>query len=472
MTENAAGKFVEQQHLPEKAFMSYLGSMLLAFRRFCRSSKHGGDHGETTSTHVSLSIPVSKLPRLTLIELLTRYGRSAEPFQTASSAKLLVNGQEAFPEMLAAIDSATASVDMETYTICADGVGARFQEALTRAARRGVCVRLIYDYIGSIGLPARFARELTDAGVWVAVYHPPILNRPIWAMNRRDHRKLLLVDQRVLFTGGLNIADSYASAKEHGDGWRDTHVRLDGAEVARVGERLFEIDWRNSIAYADTSTRTSVLKAEMRKRFLKLKSIRDIWSRSHDKPNVESGGGVTVQIIGNQEFFHRWRIQRAYLRAIKQARRYILIESAYFIPCRSIRRALAKAVSRGVCVAVAVPLHSDAPIAAYASRSLYGKLLSRGVRIFEWPHAMLHAKTVVIDDAWAVVGSYNLDHRSFFHQLEAVAVVYDHDFAHRLHDQTMADLAQCREVTLRDHESRSFRQRVLESAAYLLRYWL
>jgi len=181
---------------------------------------------------------------------------------------------------------------------------------------------------------------------------------------------------------------------------------------------------------------------------------------------------VAVRVIGNREFERRYDIRRTYLYAMRNARRYILIENAYFIPDRRIRRALAHAAARGVLVAVAIAHNSDVTVAAYASRSLYSEILGSGVRLFEWPFGMLHAKTAVIDDAWATVGSYNFDRRSLLHQLEAVAVVADPTFACRLRDQILTDLSKCREITLLEHESRSWRTMLLESAAYSLRHWL
>jgi cardiolipin synthase len=429
--------------------------------------------GLPPSPVVPLVIPPGPSLPLVRKDLLMRYAGYPARFQRASAAKLLVDGREAYPEMLAAIDSAKVSVDLETYIFRADRVGARFQEALRQAARRGVNVRLLYDYVGSLGLPDRFVRDLTDAGVNVAVYNPLILTRPMWAVNRRDHRKILVVDRQVMFIGGLNIADDYAAVEDGGGGWRDTQIRLDGPEVAEAGERLFALGWRWAIAYPETVTRVARLKARARKRLGKLVTIREAWRRTPGALGAAlTADDVAVQVIGNGVFRHRWRIRRAYLRAIRRARRYILIENAYFIPDRAVRRGLARAVSRGVAVAVVVARRSDVTLAAHASRSLYSELLSHGVRIFEWPHGMMHAKTAVVDDAWAIVGSYNFDHRSFLHQLEAVALVADPGVAARLRDQTLADVGQCHEVTLQEHESRSWGEMLLESGAFSLRYWL
>jgi cardiolipin synthase len=150
----------------------------------------------------------------------------------------------------------------------------------------------------------------------------------------------------------------------------------------------------------------------------------------------------------------------------------VLIENAYFIPSPSVRRALLQAVRRGVVVAVVLTARSDVPITAYATRWLYGALLSGGVRIFEWPVSMMHAKTAVFDDAWAIIGSYNFDHRSLLHQLESVAVVADPGLAAQLRDQTLADISHCYEVRLDVHRRRPWWKKALEFLAYLLRHWL
>jgi cardiolipin synthase len=334
-----------------------------------------------------------------------------------------------------------------------------------------VRVRLLYDYIGSLGLPDRFVQPAIQAGVAVAVYHPLVITRPSWAVNRRDHRKHLAVDGQVAFTGGLNLADQYNAPPESG-GWRDTHLRLEGQAPAERIEELFEYGWQSAAPYGEPGPAARQLASGVRRRLgLPLGPE----TRRHG-PEVSDAlwahGGVAVRIIGNREFRRRQDIRRAYLHAIRRAQRYILIENAYFIPDRGIRRALARAAARRVLVAVVLARNSDVTTAAYASRSLYSDLLASGVRLFEWPFGMMHAKTAAIDDAWATVGSYNFDHRSLLHQLESVAVVADPGFARRLREQTLADLAKCREITLMEHESRPWRQMLLESAAYFVRRWL
>lgn len=410
---------------------------------------------------------------------LARYGRRTERFDRAAAVKLLVDGREAFPEMLAAIDAAREAVDLETYTLADDRTGRVFRDALCRAARRGVHIRLLYDCVGSWSLGRTFVQPMLDAGVEVSVFHPPVIRRPVWAFNLRNHRKTLVIDGRVTITGGLNIADDYAPAEDGGAGWRDTHVWIDSPDAADRAEQAFRFAWRRGVPCGESSSRRRRLRAAVRRVLRRRRTEGGAgtvsWA-SGPVPFTRSGpcegDGVAVQLLGNREFGSRNRIYQSYLRAIRGARRYILVENAYFIPNRAVRRALAKAAARGVLVAVAVARDSDVKIAACASRHLYSRLLWSGMRLFEWPGSMLHAKTAVIDDTWSIVGSYNLDHRSQHHQLESAAVVVDEDFAHRLRDQTLADLAQCHEVALEDHESRPIWRMAMESAAYLVRHWL
>ena len=179
-----------------------------------------------------------------------------------------------------------------------------------------------------------------------------------------------------------------------------------------------------------------------------------------------------VQVLGNKEFLQRMRLRRAYLHAIRRARRYILIENAYFIPDRGIRRALYRAVKRGVVVSAGVAMYSDVKVVAMASRALYSELLSNGVRLFEYPHSMLHSKVAVIDDAWSIVSSYNLDHRSLRHNLEAGVLIVNRPFAVALREQILSDIRESREVTPEFHDARPWEQVLMETLAYQGRYWM
>ncbi len=400
-------------------------------------------------------------------QIRRRYGRPDMHFVQARAARLLVNATEAFPAMLAAIDAAVDRVELETYTLREDATGRAFQQAMIRATSRGVRVRLLYDWIGSFGLSRRFVGELVEAGVAVAVYHPLLVRRPLWALNRRDHRKILVVDDAAAFTGGINLGDEYNSVSDGGQGWRDTHVCLEGPEVARTMAALFEYAWRRATPYDAMRTRRTQIRHVLRRRWANL-----LHRKEH--PEVASGPdeGVPVSLVGNEVWRYRRRIHLAHLKAIGRARRYVMLENAYFIPSKPVRRALIKAARRGLFVGVVVTKQSDVPIAAYATRWLYDELLAGGVRLFEWPDSMMHAKTAVVDDAWSIIGSYNFDHRSLFHQLECVAVIADTAFAVEMREQILTDIARCREVSLAAHRRRPWWKKVLEFVAFLLRHWL
>ncbi|MDO8303219.1 MAG: phosphatidylserine/phosphatidylglycerophosphate/cardiolipin synthase family protein [Sedimentisphaerales bacterium] len=413
---------------------------------------------------------VAPCDEVTREQILSRYTRGPGMFVCADSITLLVDGGQTLRQMLEAIDQAAATVDLETYILAADHTGQEFLEAMCRAIGRGVSVRLLYDYAGSMWLPNSFVNKLADVGVDVRVFHPLAIARPTWAFNRRDHRKLLVVDEKTTFTGGLNISDDYAALTGGGRGWRDTHVRIEGQDAARAAMGSFEYAWQKAIPWRQTRNKGTMLKAGIQ-RLRHPVSMRKLFSRQTMHP-VCPPDSIAVQLLGNREFKLRKRIQNAYLHAINHANHYIFIENAYFIPAFEIRLALSKAVRRGVQVAVVLARDSDAPLAAYASRHLYMGLLKAGIRIFEWPTTMMHAKTAVIDDAWAIVGSYNFDHRSLFHNLESAVLVADPAFAKKLCERMAADIAQCTEITFDRHQQRKPHHKLLETMAYFFRTWL
>jgi cardiolipin synthase len=351
--------------------------------------------------------------------------------------------------MVAAIRGAQVSVDLETYMLRDDVTGRDFAGALAEAARRGARARLLFDALGSLGLPGSFLRPLTAAGVKVATFHPMRWLRPLWLLNRRDHRKILVVDGRWSFTGGLNLGDEYACGPA---GWRDTHVELDGEQVADAFTAAFEYAWER--AELLPSPDSALVPA----------------GRPERPPGAP--GTLPLRLITNHVLGQRRRIRNAYRRAVQHAREYVLIENPYFIPDLTFRRALVRAARRGVRVGLVLAARTDVRLAQLASRSLYPRLLRAGVRIFEWGETVLHAKTMAVDDAWSFVGSYNLDHRSLMLNLEAVVVIEDRAFARGLREQTEADIARCREVTLAECRARPPLERLFQRMAYWLRFWL
>ncbi len=412
----------------------------------------------------TLFLPPEKLT-LPDDEAIRGYLIHHQTYMRADAIKLLIDGRQAFPEMLGCIAAARRTIDLETYILRADGTGRRFGQALAAAARRGVRTRLMYDGVGSLGLPQEFVNELVAMGVQVAVYRPiaHVWRIGLRTLNRRNHRKVLTVDERTSFTGGLNISDEYADAAEGGAGWRDTHVRVDGAESARQFALLFQETWENATEFAAPPADPNALKPAPVATSLPGAAACTAGATSYN---------ATVQVLSNQEFLRRVRMRRAYLHAIRHAQRYILIENAYFIPDRGIRRALYHAVRRGVVVAVAIAMHSDVKLAAMASHALYGELLEGGVRLYEYPISMLHSKVAVIDDVWSIVSSYNLDHRSLLHSLEAGVLILDRPFARALRERIVIDIARSREVTRQSHAARPWNETLACSFAYQLRYWL
>ena len=394
-------------------------------------------------------------------EALKRYALRPQTFVRADRITLLLDGSQAYPEMLRAISEAKTSVTLETYILQADDTGKRFSRELARAAQRGVNVRLLYDAVGALGLPYSYVQELLAVGVRVSVYRPlnTAWRRSLFTFHRRDHRKILVVDDRISFTGGINICHDNAPKLEGGMAWRDMHVRIEGPAVAVKLKALTEETWKVADAFQETHEAKKPADAsEPPEQF--------------PAPLPDTSANVLVQVMGNKEFLQRMRLRRAYLHAIRHARRYILIENAYFIPDRGIRRALYKAVKRGVTVSAGVAMYSDVKIVAMASRALYSELLSNGVRLFEYPRSMLHSKVAVIDDIWSIVSSYNLDHRSLRHNLEAGVVIVNRPFAVAIRDHILNDIRESREVTPEYHDARPWDEVLIETLAYQGRYWL
>lgn len=364
-----------------------------------------------------------------------------------NDATLLADAEHTFPSMLNAIENATDHVHLETYRIQSDDTGWSFADALAAKARAGVEVRVLADAVGSIFASSRLVRAIEDAGGRFRFYRPIRLGEPPAFWHRRDHRKILVVDGRIGFVGGSNLCDEHLPSQPGAAAWRDTNVRLAGPVVRELAKQFRRAWW---------SATGEELEAA---RYLP-------WS------TPIAGGSHGALVLANREWRRRHTIRSGYLSAFRHARRSIHLTQAYFIPDRGIQRALAAAVRRGVDVQVLLGGISDVPAVQHATRHLYGRLLARGIRIHEWPGRVLHAKTVCVDGNWSVIGSYNLDHRSFRHNLEIVVAIAGEPLGRALDRLFERDLSLSREVTLSQWHERSWWQRLQGTLWFSLRHWL
>jgi cardiolipin synthase len=360
----------------------------------------------------------------------------------ADQVRLLRDGVEAFPAMLEVIGNARREVLLEMYWVGADAVGRSFREALAERARAGVKVCVIHDAVGSIGITPSWWRPLTAAGGRVVEYHSISPLDPRFRLERvelRDHRKLLVVDGRHGFTGGLNLAMPWLPLSEGGTGWRDDMVQVLG-EASEELRTLFYRTWRKL-------TRDSPPV-----------DVRPL-ARRHTRP---------VWVLASQ-----WRtrrsIHREYVVRVSRARERVDIANSYFVPDRRVRAALFRAVRNGVHVRVLVPSKSDVLVVQFAVEALFDTLLRHGVEIWTLPGAMLHAKTAIIDDEFTTIGSYNLDERSWRKNLEVNMAVEDRAFARHVRGWYERDLQSASKIELSTWRDRSMVRRGFEWAAFAMR---
>jgi cardiolipin synthase len=377
-----------------------------------------------------------------------RLRKVREHFVEGNRVTLLRNGAEAFPAMLGAIESAEQEVLLEMYWFESDTIGWRFVEALSGAAGRGVRVAVLYDSLGSWATDAELFASLVGAGVKLREFNPlaPWKKRFRFdRLSRRSHRKILVVDSVVGFTGGLNIADAWLPPEQGGQGWRDDMVKVEGAVVGELVE-CFVAAWR--------SQGGETLRRERRAR------------------PTAIVGEQRVRVLGQYPARNRREIADAYLWHIYRARRRVWIASSYFLPDRSVVRALVRAARRGVDVRIIVPGVSDVEIVRLASRAMWGRLMRAGVRLYEWHLSTLHSKTAVIDSRWSTVGTFNLDYRSLFMNWEVNVAVLDRGFAGAVEASFRRDVELANEVDYDDFHFRPLGERIIERIGYWLRRFL
>lgn len=364
----------------------------------------------------------------------------------------LFGGAQAYPAMLDAIATARNEILLETYIWASDANGRRFVDAVCIKAQEGVRVRCVIDGAGSFGFSGDDVQRMRAAGVLLSVFHPVGPWRRRWGWQIRDHRKLLIVDGRVAFAGGMNLGDDYAPVAWGGRGWNDVHAQIEGP-VLRDLERLFEVTWN----YAEPENWDNALPAP---------------GRRIPEAVAIHGSTMRVQALAVGRFFGHRIVQHHLQHAMAMAKERIWIEAAYFIPNRTLRGALKRAARRGIDVRVIVPRHSDVPGLAHASRYTWTSLLKAGVRIYGWTRGMLHAKTLSIDGAWCTVGSYNLDSRSLVYNWEVTLEVLDASAAEELEDKFRDDLEFCDPVDPDEFRGRGLWDKVRERFFYFFRVWL
>jgi cardiolipin synthase len=377
------------------------------------------------------------------------------PLIAGNKLTLLNDGPKAMAAMIAAIRSAKDNINLETYIFDQGELGNEFADALIEKQKNGVQVNIIYDSIGSLDTPPEFFKRLRDAGISLIEFNPVNPLKRVgtaWRLNNRDHRKILVVDGRIAFTGGINISDDYTSgslfnsgARSHSHlGWRDTQIQVEGPAVAAF-QWLFLQTW--------TSQKAAVLT-----------------SRTYF-PKLKPAGNKIVRVIGSAPG-SGYATYKAYVLAMQEAKVSIHITNAYFVPDVQLITALTDAAKRGVDVKLIFPGVSDTSLVMYASRSFYTQLLASGVRIFELKASVLHAKTAVIDGYWSTVGSTNLDMRSFLHNREVNLIALDHDFGNVMEAAFNEDLKNSNEITAAAWKQRPLTDHLREWWARRFGYWL
>ena len=387
-----------------------------------------------------------------------------EPMVTGNRVDLLQDGPGTYAAMLAAIDGARDHVNLESYILEAEGPGEEFARRLIARAKAGVRINVLYDSFGSIGTPASYFDHLRANGVNVCEYNPlrrlgNLLSR---ALHLRDHRKLMVVDGRIGFIGGVNISPVYSAgssplaafggsgtaadgAAPTKPGWRDTHVRVEGPIVAQL-QRLFMRHWSRHSSIALRGT--------------------------HYFPPLAPAGTQRVAVAACDAGRRRNPFYRALLSALDASQQRVFLTTAYLVPTRRLMRSLVKAARRGVEVHLLLPGVSDFWAPLQAGRSHYSRLLRAGVHLHELHDTLLHAKTCVIDGLWTTVGSSNLDWRSFLHNAEANLVVLDATLAQEMERVFMDDVGRAREIVRAEWARRGLRQRLVETLARRFEFFL
>jgi cardiolipin synthase len=404
-------------------------------------------------------------------DMLERYGAviesvSGSPLTNGNKVTLLIDGPATYAAMFKAMENARDHINIETFIIEDDETGRRFSDLLLKKQAEGVQVNLIYDSRGGFRTPAPFFQRLRDAGIQVLAFNPvnPLKARKSWNLAHPDHRKILIVDGKVVFTGGINISEVYSSSPSTASGpsgasglsggkpgkkapipWRDTDVRIEGPVVAEF-QKLFLDTWRQQKG-PNLSERNYF-------------------------PELKAAGNSLVRAVGSTPGETNRLTFVLYVAAITFSERSLHITNAYFVPDAETMEALRDAARRGVDVKIILPGNTDTTLTLSAGRYYYSDLLKSGVKLYERRDALLHAKTAVIDNVWSTVGSTNMDFWSFSTNDEVNAVILNKEFASEMEKMFALDLAASHEIRLEEWKKRSVLKKIKEWFAHQFERWL
>lgn len=362
------------------------------------------------------------------------------PFVGGNRHMVLRNGDEIFPAMLTAIRSARTSITFETYIYWSGDIGREFADALSERARHGVKVHVLLDWVGSAKIDTQLINRMVATGVQIEKFHPPHWSH-LGRLNNRTHRKLLVVDGRVAFTGGVGIAPQWTGHAQDPGHWRDTHFQVEGPVVAQM-QAVFLDNW--------------------------IKVNGDVLHGSDYFPDLAPVGNALAQMFSSSPSGGSESMQLMYLFAITSASRSIDLSASYFVPDELTLRALVDAMKRGVKLRIIVPgEHMDSETVRSASRARWGLLLASGAVIAEYQPTMFHCKVMVVDGLLVSVGSTNFDNRSFRLNDEATLNIIDADFAKAQTAIFEADLNRSRRVSYGEWRQRPLREKIGERLASL-----
>ena len=356
----------------------------------------------------------------------------ASPIHRGNAVTLYFDGSQAFAAMCAAVAAAREEVLLEAYILKDDAAGRALVDVLEAAARRGVAVRVLADAFGSSATRSSFWRQMEEERIDVRLYHP--LFPALWYQPYRDHRKILAVDRRVAFTGGMNIGEEYGSSRrpaKPGTTWRDTHARLEGPAAWEMAV-VFREGWEGAGG-----------------------APFEIPALALPPDGAPPPAGAAILVLDSAPGRGHEETASVLAATIAASRERFWLTNAYFAPRRGALPLLADAARRGVDVRLLLPGVSDVPLVRHAGHGSYRHLLKRGVRIFEYRPSVLHAKSLVADGYVSMVGSTNMDFRSFHFNAECNVVVLDAGVARVLEERFEADLAQAVEITLAEWDRRT-----------------